>query len=239
MQLKSSCVFFLALSLVLAGCASRALPKYEKPLPRAAHQTVRTTAYTHTESDHTQYGARSASGGRLKSGWVNSAACDWSRWPIGTVFRIRETGELHEVDDYGWALTGTNTIDLYKTSRAAMNRWGVRRVNIDIERWGDVNRSLAILRPRSKHRHVRRMVEQIQSRYAALAAPMPVTASRTAAALAESAPLEIEPSSLVATASAPRAIPVARPVTRGPASVQRMAPSGTVQLTPFVAGDAR
>jgi hypothetical protein len=56
------------------------------------------------------------------------------------------------VDDYGWALAGTNTIDLYKPSRAAMNRWGVRRVTIENLRWGNPERSLAVLPPTSKAR---------------------------------------------------------------------------------------
>ena len=33
-----------------------------------------------------------------------SAAADWSRWPVGTVFRIQSTGQIYKVDDYGWAL---------------------------------------------------------------------------------------------------------------------------------------
>src|SRR5687767_7922594 len=120
----------LALAIALSGCA-RSLPKYEKPIGRTQFQTVRTTAYTHSESDHRQHGRRSALGTRLQAGPIKSAAADWSRWPAGTTFRIVETGELYHVDDYGWALAGTNTIDLYKPSRAAMNRWGVRRVTIE------------------------------------------------------------------------------------------------------------
>jgi len=167
-------LLLLGAPLVVVGCAGRPLPKYERPLARAQFQTVRTTAYTHTESDHRQYGRSTASGTTLQSGAVNSAACDWSRWPVGTMFRLLDTGELHEVDDYGWALAGTNTIDLYKSSRGAMNAWGVRRVNIEIVRWGDVNRSLAILRPRIKHRHVKRMVNEIEDRYAEISQPLEI-----------------------------------------------------------------
>lgn len=155
----------LSLSLVcMVGCASRKLPKYEKPLARASVQKVRTTAYTHTESDHIKHGRSTAMGTTLCCGEVNSAAADWSRWPAGTVFRIQETGEYFKVDDYGWALAGTNTIDLYKPSRSAMNQWGVRHVTIEIIEWGDTTRSLAILEPRGKHRHVRLMIRQIKSR---------------------------------------------------------------------------
>lgn len=154
-------------ALLLAGCATgRKLPPYEKPLARTPVQSVRTTAYTHTESDHRKYGARSAAGTPLRRGDVNSAAADWSRWPLGTRFQLVETGEIYEVDDYGWMLAGTNTIDLYQPTRAQMNKWGVRRVTIEVLEWGDPQRSYAMLKPRSKHRHVKRMVRQLEDRYA-------------------------------------------------------------------------
>lgn len=148
----------------LSGCG-RALPEYERPLARAAVMKIRTTAYTHSESDHRRYGARNALGTQLKSGEMNSAAADWSRFPAGTIFRIVATGELFEVDDYGWMLAGTNTIDLYKPSRSEMNAWGVRRVTIEILQWGDVRASYRVLKPREKHRHVRRMVRDIEKRH--------------------------------------------------------------------------
>jgi hypothetical protein len=44
---------------------------------------VRTTAYTHSESDHVQYGRKSAAGNTLKYGsQVRSAAADWSKYPL-------------------------------------------------------------------------------------------------------------------------------------------------------------
>jgi 3D (Asp-Asp-Asp) domain-containing protein len=158
-------VIVAAAALPIGGCSTRPLPKYEKPIARTRLQSVRTTAYTHTESDHVRHGRQTALGTRLRSGSINSAAADWSRWPAGTIFRILDTGEVFEVDDYGWALSGTNTIDLYKTSRAAMNRWGVRRVTIENLRWGDPARSLSVLRPRTKFRHVKRMVEGFADHY--------------------------------------------------------------------------
>lgn len=158
-------LFGILLALAFSACASRPLPKYEKPVKRAPVMKIRTTAYTHTESDHTKYGARNALGTQLKSGELNSAAADWSRFPAGTIFRIVATGEVFEVDDYGWMLSGTNTIDLYKPSRSAMNHWGVRRVTIEILKWGDMHACYCILKPREKHRHVKRMVKQIESRY--------------------------------------------------------------------------
>lgn len=152
-------------TLLFIGCASRPLPKYEPPVTPAPLMKLRTTAYTHSESDHRRYGARNALGTPLRHGPVNSAAADWSRFPAGTIFRIVATGEIFEVDDYGWMLAGTNTIDLYKPSRQAMNAWGVRRVTLEILQWGDVSTSYRVLKPREKHRHVKRMVRQIEQRH--------------------------------------------------------------------------
>lgn len=150
---------------LLIGCLGPSLPRYEKPLPRAEFQKIRTTAYTHTESDHLKHGNRNALGTTLQSSTIHSAAADWSRWPAGTVFQIVATGELYKVDDYGWALSGTNTIDLYKPTRGEMNAWGVRRVTIHILQWGNVRDSYRVLRPRRRYRHVARMLGQIEERY--------------------------------------------------------------------------
>lgn len=202
MQIPAARVLPLALFLLAAGCATRSLPRYEKPLARAQFQTVRTTAYTHTESDHLQYTNHNACGDCLQHGAMNSAACDWSRWPVGTVFRVHETGETFVVDDYGWSLSGTNTIDLYKPTRAAMNDWGVRRVHLEILEWGDVRRSLAILAPRARYAHVRRMVDDLRRRYAELSRPLPLTLASSPSFAAPS--LEGTPP----TAEAPRAVAV-------------------------------
>jgi hypothetical protein len=102
---------------------------------------------------------------RSEAGRVCSAAADWSRWPAGTLFRILETGEVYEIDDYGWALAGTNTIDLYKSTATAMRSWGVRRVTIENLRWGDPEQSLAVLRSRSRFRHVKRMINGFADHY--------------------------------------------------------------------------
>jgi len=128
---------------------------------------VRTTAYTHTEQDHVSYGARTAAGTSLQYGTVRSAAADWSVYPVGTVFQIQGDSALYIVDDYGSALVGTQTIDLYKPSPAAMSKWGVRRVSIRVLKWGSYARSLAILRPRQgAASHVREMVARLQTRTA-------------------------------------------------------------------------
>ena len=170
-------LFFLAAVAVIFSACARSLPKYETPIARAQFQSVRTTAYTHSEADHICHGRQTALGTTLRYGKVHSAAADWSRWPAGTVFRILETGEVCEVDDFGWALAGRNTIDLYKPSRAQMNSWGVRRVNIQVLNWGDPDRSLSVLRPRGKHRHVRKMIAEIEDRRSELLRPVQTSAS--------------------------------------------------------------
>lgn len=125
---------------------------------------VRTTAYTHNEWDHLKYGRRTAAGGRLQYGAVRSAAADWSRFPVGTTFRIAgEPGVVYQVDDYGGALVGTNTIDIYKPTFASMNRWGVRHVEIEIINWGSYEQSRKILNPRTRWSHVRRMLNAIEA----------------------------------------------------------------------------
>ena len=155
------------LILLLAGCSTTTLrlPAYEPPLKRSQFMKVRTTAYTHTEYDHRRYTNHNAVGNVLVSGAVRSAAADWARWPAGTRFLVLSTGQIYEVDDYGWALSGRNTIDLYCPSRAEMNGWGVRHVTIQILRWGDPWRCYHILKPREHHAHVRRMLWEIRKYY--------------------------------------------------------------------------
>lgn len=222
----------VATAAVLTSCGTtshqtRALPEYEPPIAKTGFQTVRTTAYTHTEDDHVAYGAHNALGGTLQSATVpesgarpipralpltevrdekdiafatvtrekratvstkkervektrkvtskkatlahkaqppriGSAAADWSRWPVGTTFRILSTGQTYRVDDYGWALAGRNTIDLYMENSHEMNRWGVRTEPIQVLSWGDPEQSLALLQERQRFKHCRRMALEIQ-----------------------------------------------------------------------------
>ena len=189
---------------------------------------MRTTAYTHTEADHTQYTNHNALGGELHAAGpaihraenvmraraisdsdendyqrvsnsgaslqpfskmegrrtttrvaltraaakravavtrkpkIGSAAADWSRWPVGTIFRLLSTGQIYRVDDYGWALSGRNTIDLYMATRREMNNWGARQEPIQILQWGDPQASLRFLTPHQNYKHIRRMVLELQ-----------------------------------------------------------------------------
>jgi 3D (Asp-Asp-Asp) domain-containing protein len=228
------CALFLSACETITSTRTHttALPKYEAPLAKRDFQNVRTTAYTHTESDHLPYGNHNALGGRLHAATgairraeytpravavsgndpadyrrasysggalekfslketkttklvktkhgtkkvvvtrkpqIGSAAADWSRWPAGTIFRLISTGQVFRVDDYGWALAGRNTIDLYMPSRSSMNSWGAREENIQILQWGDPNESLRLLQAHTGYRHIRRMVLELQGQDAAAA----------------------------------------------------------------------
>lgn len=148
-------------AVFLAGCATQS-PKCKtcsRKSPVGSVQTVRTTAYTQTEPG----GWHSAIGTRLcdKNGTVKSAAADWSRFPLGTKFKILSTGEVYEVCDYGSALVGKDTIDLFKSSRRAMHQWGARCVQIEILRWGSPEKSREWLSPRSRHPHIQSMLASL------------------------------------------------------------------------------
>jgi 3D (Asp-Asp-Asp) domain-containing protein len=121
---------------------------------------VRTTAYCHGEGS----GARNAIGHRLSNGTVRSAASDWSRFPLGTRFRVVGSDDQYIIDDYGGALIGTNTIDLYKPSKLEMRRWGVRHVDIEVLKWGSDDESLKVLRPRKGTRLARRMIASLEKK---------------------------------------------------------------------------
>lgn len=124
-------------------------------------ENVRTTAYTFGASENGDHPVSNAVGQPLKTGKVKSAAADWSRWPLGTKFRVVETGQEYVVDDIGSAMVGTGTIDLFKPSTREMNRWGVRHVTIEIREWGSPEKSLQVLMERRKFRHVREMVDDL------------------------------------------------------------------------------
>jgi 3D (Asp-Asp-Asp) domain-containing protein len=280
-------LLFAAISIIavvlLSSCGTTAphvtrhLPPFEPPIAKADFQTVRTTAYTHTEADHIEYGNRNALGGELhaatapssraeyipralpitadanveyqfaasakrmstdngddedapapkatavkskaakaaksskhaegakkskekthvakkekskgreeksaktakravavkraiaikkaKPPVIGSAAADWARWPVGTTFRILSTGQIYRVDDYGWALAGRNTIDLYMASSRDMNTWGTRDEKIQILHWGDAEESARLLASRQDYKHARRMLLEISGRY--------------------------------------------------------------------------
>lgn len=142
------------------GRDKHGLPFYH---PQQRTRVVRTTAYTHSEADHVKYGPRNAIGTSLKyTNQVRSAAADWSVYPLGTKFRVKGQPYLYVVDDYGSALVGTGTIDIYQPSRSLMRKWGRRVVEITVVQWGSSELSMQKLSDRRKFRHCDRMFAALQ-----------------------------------------------------------------------------
>jgi 3D (Asp-Asp-Asp) domain-containing protein len=146
-------LFCLGTALVMSSCVLPEGGTYGGGHPR--QMCVRTTAYTHTEAG----GAKNAIGTRLRFGSdVSSAASDWSWMPVGTRFRVKETGRVYVIEDYGSALVGKQTIDLYLPNEPMMRAWGVRQVNIEILEWGSPAMSRMLLTPRRGSSYVNRMI---------------------------------------------------------------------------------
>lgn len=151
-----------ALSVAMTGCAT------VKPPERPRRMTVRTTAYTGGEPG----GNFSATGTRLRfGGAVNSAAADWSWMPVGTRFRILSNSREYVVEDFGSALVGRETIDLFFPTFAAMHEWGTRNVEIEIVEWGSYPVSKMLLDRRLDVSYVRRMAEGVNLKLAQGAKP--------------------------------------------------------------------
>ena len=179
-----------AVAFVVVGCAEQSV--IHKPIAAVedanSHlgrmSNVRTTAYTRVEKG----GRRNALGRYLSGHHVMSAAADWSRFPLGTRFRICSTREEFIIDDYGTALVGSNTIDLYKPTKLEMKRWGVRVVDIDILQWGSEEKSLEVLAPRMKHAQVQKMVASLHKNNPSATARVVTSSNQSSAKTANSRP---------------------------------------------------
>lgn len=151
-------------SSAVAAAASKPRDKHSMPVYAFSerNRVVRTTAYTCTEDDHLIYGSKNATGTQLRyTNCVRSAAADWSFYPVGTTFRIKGLPYLYVVDDYGSALTGTGTIDIYKPNKDIMNLWGTRTVELTIVQWGSFTRSAELLSQRAGFDHCKKMLANI------------------------------------------------------------------------------
>lgn len=144
--------------------AGKPKDKHGMPFYKPSERTrlVRTTAYTCSEDDHIEYGSMNAAGTPLRyTDRVRSAAADWAVYPVGTVFRIKGMKQLFVVDDYGSALTGTNTVDIYTPCKSHMRTWGRRNVELTVVQWGSYARSAEILSKRTHHPHCAKMYAAI------------------------------------------------------------------------------
>jgi 3D (Asp-Asp-Asp) domain-containing protein len=159
-------LILFAILLVCSSCADNPY-KYNKVVAnKTPVLTVRTTAYSHTESDHVKYGNKSAIGKKLiYNSSLNSAAADWSEFPVGTTFKVKGyPDKIYVIDDYGSALVGTKTIDIYRPNKAGIRNWGVRFVDIEIVKWGCLIKSKEYLIDRQKYGHIRKMVAEINKK---------------------------------------------------------------------------
>jgi 3D (Asp-Asp-Asp) domain-containing protein len=152
----------LAVATGLAACSTASSAR--KPPSRPEVVPAVATAYGASAKCNSKWAGRNAIGGRLKSGAVTSAAADWSRFPVGTKFRVKQTGRVYVVDDYGSAMVGKDKVDLFKTNYREVRRWGVRQVDLEIIEWGSLEKSLAILKPRTRNRHVKSMVQSLEAK---------------------------------------------------------------------------
>ena len=80
---------------------------------------------------------------------------------MGTTFRIKGLPYLYVVDDYGSALLGTGTVDIYKPSKEIMGQWGRRNVELTVVQWGSFTRSAELLSKRTSYDHCRKMLANI------------------------------------------------------------------------------
>lgn len=151
--------------------SARYLPKDKYGMPTyPLSQRVRfarSTAYSCAENEPGAYGNLNAAGTRLKYGRsVRSAAADWSVYPVGTTFKIKGLPYTYVVDDYGSALAGTNTIDIYHPNLGMMREWGTRNVEINVIHWGSWERTANLLRGRTRHPHCAQMYAAVKRKIA-------------------------------------------------------------------------
>lgn len=141
------------------------LPKDKHGMPSytedQTHRVVRATAYSHMQNEPGAPGRMNAAGGILKygtsKGSIRSAAADWSKYPLGTKFKIKGMPYTYVVDDYGSALTNTNTVDIFHPTLRGIKDWGLRTIEIDVIQWGSWDRTMALLKGRQSHWHCRDM----------------------------------------------------------------------------------
>lgn len=153
-----------ASSQAVAAAAGKPRDKHSMPVYAFSdrNRIVRTTAYTCSESDHLIYGNKNATGTALRyNDRVRSAAADWSFYPVGTTFRIKGLPYLYVVDDYGSALLGTGTVDIYTPTKDIMNLWATRTVEMTVVQWGSMTRSAELLSKRTSYDHCRKMLANI------------------------------------------------------------------------------
>lgn len=153
-------IILIAVTLATCNCTTINRPKYI---------AAKSTAYTHSESDHRRYGKKTAIGTTLKHDKMVSVACRWDFLPVGTIFKIKELpGKMFIVEDLGGALQqkAPNIVDIYFPSMREMNRWGSRNINITVVKWGDIELTYKLLMARvSRKPSLQKSINAIENKY--------------------------------------------------------------------------
>jgi len=154
--------------LASCGTTTSPLPRYENPLAKTDFQNVRTTAYTHTESDHLPYGDHNALGGQLHSASA----------PVHRAENIRRALPVDDASDYQQASYPEAQLQPF-TMGTARSRPGMLvparygSAAADWSRWpagttfrllstGQIYQSLRVLERHQGYKHIRRMVLELR-----------------------------------------------------------------------------
>ena len=101
---------------------ARAIPAYEVPRALPVDETASFSPQlqpfsmeeTRTVRRTTKRGAKTTRSVKravvVSKPRIGSAAADWSRWPVGTTFRLLSTSQTYRVEDYGWALVAATRL---------------------------------------------------------------------------------------------------------------------------------
>jgi 3D (Asp-Asp-Asp) domain-containing protein len=146
--------------------AAAGLPRDRHGMPRYAQsersRLVRTTAFSCKENEPGAYKNLNATGTELRyTSNIRSAAADWSRYPLGTKFKIKGLPYTYIVDDYGSGLVGAGTLDIYHPCLESMRAWGTRKAEVTVIQWGSFERSAALLSRRQQYPHCHAMYAAI------------------------------------------------------------------------------
>jgi len=145
--------FILIGILTFSNCASSELKSTTTPQKAGATYPAQKIGTTATSS-------HSRVIGKDKHGMPTYSDASRTRYLRATAYSHMEKepgAPGRKIDDYGSALAGTNTIDFFFPSLRKMNKWGTRKVTIQIIQMGSYERSARLLKGRLHAAHCRKM----------------------------------------------------------------------------------
>ncbi|MEM9481751.1 MAG: hypothetical protein AAGA58_19045 [Verrucomicrobiota bacterium] len=163
-------------NFTIAGAITRAEEDETAALPRmpvGVHErfvTVESTARFQQNELLASDLERTALGSGVQTGIVRSASADWSKFPVGTRFRLVGDPSQQEyvIDDFAEFLVGSNAVELALPSEKESLAWGSRNIVLEILNWGSFEKSMTIIQSsesRMQQDHVLQMVGEIQQRF--------------------------------------------------------------------------